>query len=154
MTYTIRTATEADFPAMMEMVQALAAFEESPEAVINSVDKMRAEQDLFEAFVVEVDGVVVGMALYFFAYYTWVGKSLYLDDLYVKETCRGQGIGSALLKAIMEKAQETGCRRVRWQVLNWNQKAINVYKKAGADIDNGWSNCDLNLEQINILSHD
>lgn len=154
MTYTIRTATEADFPAMMEMVQALAAFEEASEAVINDVEKMKAEQSLFKAFVVEVEGEIIAMAIYFFAYYTWIGKSLYLDDLYVKKAYRGQGIGSALLARVMEVAKQQHCRRVRWQVLNWNKKAINVYEKAGAEIDNSWSNCDLNLEQINALSHD
>ncbi len=151
MDYKIRLATEADFPSILGMIQELADFEKEPDAVINSLERMKAEQDLFEALVVEVEGKVVAMALYFFAYYTWVGKSLYLDDLYVKEAFRGNGIGSALLNKVMQRAKEAGCRRIRWQVLNWNTPAIEVYKKAGADIDNGWSNCDINYEQIKNL---
>lgn len=154
MTYTIRPATEADFPAMMQMVQALATFGKEPDAVINDAGKMKDEQDLFKAFVVESEGEIVAMAVYFFAYYTWVGKSLYLDDLYVKAAYRGKGIGSSLLAKVVSEAKLQNCRRVRWQVLNWNTSAIKVYEKIGAEIDNGRSNCDLNLEQINALSHD
>ena len=70
------------------------------------------------------------MALYFFAYYTWVGKSLYLDDLYVKESFRKHKIGSGLLGKVFETARDEDCKRVRWQVLNWNEKChSDVYQK-------------------------
>jgi ribosomal protein S18 acetylase RimI-like enzyme len=88
------------------------------------------------------------MALYFFAYYTWVGKSLYLDDLYVKESYRKLKIGSALLNEVMKIAKAENCKRVRWQVLHWNQNAINLYKKVGAFIDEEWLNCDFDAEGI------
>jgi GNAT superfamily N-acetyltransferase len=88
------------------------------------------------------------MALYFYAYFTWVGKSLYLDDLYVKPEHRGKGIGTALLDKIFEKAKSENCRRLRWQVLNWNTPAIKMYEKAGAIIDNEWSNCDFDYEEL------
>lgn len=143
MTINIRPATEKDFPAILGMINELAIFEKAPEKVTNSVKQMIEEQDCFKCLVAEnEDGDVVAMALFYFAYYTWVGKSIYLDDLYVKESYRGQKIGSQLLNAVFEVAREAKCKRVRWQVLNWNTPAIELYKKAGADIDDEWSNCD------------
>jgi len=91
------------------------------------------------------------MALCFFAYYTWVGKSLYLDDIYVMESYRGQKIGTELLKKVFEIAQKEGCKRVRWQVLNWNKPAIEMYEKIGAEIDDEWLNCSFDSEGIKKL---
>jgi len=142
--YTIRQAKEADFPAILEMIKELALFEKAPEKVRNTVEQMRDEKDFFKAFVAETDkGEIVGMALFFFAYYTWVGKSLYLDDLYVKEAYRGQGIGKALLEKVLEFARQNKCKRVRWQVLEWNTPAIEFYKKMGVTLDDEWINCDV-----------
>lgn len=139
----IRPARPADFPAIMEMIKELALFEKAPEKVTNTVEQMFEEQDCFECLVAaKEDGEVVAMALYYYAYYTWVGKSLYLDDLYVKEDYRGHKIGSQMLNAVFEAAREASCKRVRWQVLNWNTPAIDLYDKAGADIDPEWCNCD------------
>jgi len=138
----IRTSTEKDFPSILGLIKELAAFENAPEKVTNTVDQMKREKDLFRCFVAENDsGEIVGMALYFFAYYTWVGKSLYLDDIYVKESYRKKKIGSELLKKIFEVANAEDCKRVRWQVLNWNQPAIEMYAKSGAVIENEWLNC-------------
>ena len=149
MSYQYRTATSADFPAMLGLIQELALFEKAPEKVTNSVAQMEQEQDLFEAIVVEdAEGNIVAMALYFFAYYTWVGKSLYLDDLYVQPAHRGQGIGSELLRRLFKVAQTHHCKRVRWQVLDWNEPAIQLYKKSGATLDNTWYNCDFDQDGI------
>jgi GNAT superfamily N-acetyltransferase len=149
MEYTIRKATEDDFEGILGLIKELAAFENAPEKVLNSVEQMKEEQDLFHCYVVETaEQELVGMALYYFAYYTWVGKSLYLDDLYVKEAYRGHRIGSDLLELLFQTARENNCKRVRWQVLNWNAPAIALYKKCGADIDNEWSNCDFNAKGI------
>ena len=145
----IRKATEADFPAILGLIKELALFEKAPEKVTNTVEQMKEEQALFQSIVAENNnGEIVGMALYFFAYYTWVGKSLYLDDLYVKESYRKLKIGSALLNEVMKIAREENCKRVRWQVLHWNQNAINLYKKVGAFIDEEWLNCDFDAEGI------
>ncbi|BDS10396.1 GNAT family N-acetyltransferase [Aureispira anguillae] len=149
MNYTIRVANEDDFASILALIKELAVFENAPEKVVNSVEQMKAEQDLFHCFVVENTAKeIIGMALYYFAYYTWVGKSLYLDDLYINEQYRGHGIGSELLKKIFEVAKNTNCKRVRWQVLNWNTPAIDLYKKCGADLDNEWSNCDFDAKGI------
>lgn len=145
----IRPATEADFEAILALIKELALFEKAADQVTNTVEQMKAEQDLFSCFVVEnEEGQVIAMALYYLVYYTWVGKSLYLDDLYVQQAYRGQGIGSSLLQKLFEVAQAEGCRRVRWQVLDWNAPAIALYKKSGATIDGEWCNCDFDAAGI------
>ena len=143
MTCEIRRANRDDYPALLELIKDLAAFENAPEKVTNSVDQMIDEEEHFEAIVACDGEKVIGMALYFFAYYTWVGKSLYLDDLYVKDTYRGQGVGTLLMNEIFRIGRDRQCHRLRWQVLSWNQNAINLYKKVGATIVDGWYNCDL-----------
>lgn len=142
MNITIRNANVNDFPVILGFIRELALFEKAPEKVTNTVEQMHKEKDLFGCFLaVTEDGEVAGMALYFFAYYTWVGKSLYLDDLYVKEAFRKKGIGKALLDKIFEAAAAEGCKRVKWQVLDWNEPAISVYRKCGAFIDDEWLDC-------------
>jgi predicted N-acetyltransferase YhbS len=149
MDFNIRYATEEDFPAILSLIRELAAFEKAPEKVTNSVEQMKQEQELFRCLVAETGTrEIVGIALYFFAYFTWVGKSLYLDDLYIKKTFRKQKIGSALLKRIFEVANSEGCKRVRWQVLSWNQPALQLYTKSGASIDGEWLNCDFGADAI------
>lgn len=149
MKFIIRDAEERDYPQILQYIKELALFEEAPDKVLNTVEFMKQEKDLFGCYVAEAeDGKVVGMALYFFAYFTWVGKSLYLDDLYIKPEFRGQGIGTALLEKIFMLAKSENCRRLRWQVINWNTQAIELYKKVGARIDNEWSNCDFEYDQI------
>ncbi len=145
----IRKAEERDFPKILEMIKELALFEKAPEKVLNSVEFMKQDKDLFGCLVAENENSeLIGMALYFYAYFTWVGKSLYLDDLYVKPEFRCAGIGSLLLDEIYKIAKSENCRRLRWQVINWNTPAIRLYEKAGATIDNEWSNCDFDYEQI------
>jgi len=140
----IRKATKKDYPAILELIKELALFEKAPEKVINTVEKMNEEDDYFEALVAEKeDGEIAGMALYFFAYYTWVGKSLYLDDLIVKEKYRGNKIGTKLFNQVMQIAKDNGCKRLRWQVLDWNTRAIEFYKSYGAKFDGEWLNCDI-----------
>jgi GNAT superfamily N-acetyltransferase len=145
----IRIATEGDFQEILLMIKELAAFEKAPEKVTNTVDLMKMEKDLFHCFVAETDsGEIAGMALYFIAYYTWVGKSLYLDDIYVKESFRKHKIGTELLRKIFEVARIEECKRVRWQVLNWNKTAIQMYSKSGAEIDDEWLNCSFDARGI------
>ncbi|HNQ68678.1 MAG TPA: GNAT family N-acetyltransferase [Bacteroidales bacterium] len=147
--YTISDATKSDFSYILEMIKELALFEKAPEKVINTTEQMVEEQELFKCLIVKNKNTeIIGFALYFFAYFTWVGKSLYLDDLYVKPEYRSKGIGSSLLNEIFKIAKKENCKRLRWQVLNWNEDAIKLYKKSGAIIDNEWSNCDFDYEQI------
>lgn len=149
----IRKATEADFPEILLLIKELALFEKSPDKVTNTVEQMIREQHLFDCYVAETEtGEIAGMALWFFAYYTWVGKSLYLDDIYVKESFRKNKIGSALLRKVFEIANAEDCKRVRWQVLNWNQPAIEMYTKSGAEIDDEWLNCSFDSYGIKNFS--
>ena len=149
MEFTIRSAAEEDFPAILSLIKELAEYERAPGKVTNSVEQMKEEKELFRCFVAEtVDGDIVGMALYFLAYFTWVGKSLYLEDIYVKEPFRQHRIGSALLRKVFEVARAERCRRVRWQVLDWNEPAIAFYRKCGADLDGEWINC--NFDEAGI----
>jgi len=142
--YNIRKATEKDFPAILDLIKALALFEKAPEKVSNTVNQMTKEQAYFKTLVAEKeDGEIIGFALFYFVYYTWVGKSLYLDDLYVKEKYRGYKIGTSLLDEVIAFGKENNCKRIRWQVLNWNKPAIDFYKKIGANLDGEWINCDL-----------
>jgi len=149
----IRKGEVEDFPAIFSMIKELAEFERAPEKVTNSVERMKREKEFFFTIIAENDDrEILGFALYYFVYYTWVGKSLYLDDLYVREKYRDNGIGSKLLKEVLEFAKEEDCRRIRWQVLNWNKPAIEVYKKLGADLDNDWINCDFVFDEKDNLN--
>ena len=142
MNFSIRKAKETDFQAILSLIKELAEFEKAPDKVINTTEQMKQEKDLFSCFVAETETKeIVGIALYFFAYFTWVGKSLYLDDIYVKDTFRNQKIGTELLRKVFEEAQNENCKRVRWQVLKWNQSAIQMYLRSGAEINDEWLNC-------------
>lgn len=149
MNYTIRLSEEEDYAQILAFIKELALFEKAPDKVLNTVEFMKQEKHLFGCYVaVSENDEIIGIALYFFAYFTWIGKSLYLDDLYVKTEYRNFGIGSELLKKIFKLAKDENCRRLRWQVINWNTEAIELYKKVGATIDDEWINCDFDYEQI------
>ncbi len=139
----IRKANDKDLPAIFDLIQELAEFEKGLHKVTNSLEQMLDEKDLFQCYVAEQRGEVIGMALYYFVYYTWVGKSMYLEDLIVKEDHRGKNIGTMLMEKIMEVAREENCKRFRLQVLTWNEPAISFYEKHGFTVDRDWYNCDI-----------
>ena len=140
--------TKEDLSDLLELIQELAEFEKSPDSVINSEERMIAEWDHFNFVLARKGGKTLGMAVYFFSYSTWVGKSLYLDDLYVKEEYRGRGIGRRLLDHVLNLGWNEKCRRVRWQVLDWNEPAIAFYEKIGARISKEWYNCDMDQKAL------
>lgn len=146
---TIRPATEADIPAIHALVYELAVYEKEPKAVVTTPDEYLADfrAGLFSALVAEVDGQIAGMMLYFMAYSTWKGKMLYLDDFVVNEAYRRYGIGQKLYDAFLAEAQRLGCRLAKWQVLDWNEPAINFYRKNEAIIETGWWNVKVFLEK-------
>jgi GNAT superfamily N-acetyltransferase len=146
MSITIRKAGDADFPALIAIIAEFAAFQRSSGKMINTPELMSAERDAFTCFVaVTEENEIIGYAICFFAYFTWSGRSLYLDDLFVKEAFRGQKIGKRLLDAVVAFAVEERCKKVRWQVSDWNTPAQEFYKKFGAVIDDVELNCDLAL---------
>ena len=144
-----RMATVDDMPAVMELVTELAIFEKAADQVTNTVEQLAAdgfgEHPLFETILVEDDGAIVGMSLYYFRYSTWKGKRLYLEDLIVKEALRGKGTGRLLLEATIDKAKEQSCTGMMWQVLDWNEPAIEFYKNYASDIDGEWINVNINF---------
>lgn len=142
----IRTAVERDFPKILELIHELAVFENQTDQLLNTVERMLEEKEFFNCYVAETPvGRIVGYATYIFCYYTWVGKSLYMDDLYVLPEYRGKGIGTRLIGKVIDHARETRCHRLRWQVSNWNSKAIVFYKSLGAVINETEKNCDLSF---------
>lgn len=146
MNITIREIKADDFTGLITLFTEFATFEKTPEKMTNTVDRMTVEQEFFNGFVALNDSEeIVGYVTHFFAYYTWIGKSLYMDDLYVKEEFRGHGIGTELINKVIEYAKTTNCQKVKWQVSEWNKPAIEFYKSLGASIDSVESNCDLLL---------
>ena len=139
----IRKAKEQDFPAILSLIKEFAIFQKTPEKVTISLAQMVEDKDCFQCLVAETDDKeLVGFASYFFAYYSWSGKAIYLDDLYVQEASRKKEVGSRLLDAIINIAKQEECKKVRWQVSGWNSNAIEFYKNMGAVIDDTEINCD------------
>lgn len=138
----IRKATKNDMPQVLELIQELAVFEKEPDAVVVRVDDLVrdgfSENPLFQCFVAEVDGEIIGMALYYYRYSTWKGKTIHLEDLIVKENKRGTGAGFALYKEIIKQGKAENVRRIEWNVLDWNTPAIDFYEKSGAKVLDDW----------------
>ena len=138
----IRKATANDMPSVLELIQELATFEKEPDAVVVTVDDLVrdgfSENPLFQCFVAEVDGEIIGMALYYYRFSTWKGKTIHLEDLIVKENKRGTGAGFALYKEIIKQGKAENVRRIEWNVLDWNTPAIDFYEKSGAKVLGDW----------------
>ncbi|QBN19641.1 GNAT family N-acetyltransferase [Flavobacterium nackdongense] len=138
----IRKGNPTDMQAVLGLIQELAVFENEPDAVlITAEDLIRdgfSETPLFHLFVAEVASEVVGIALYYYRYSTWKGKTIHLEDLVVKEKMRGSGIGFALYSEIIKQGKKDKVRRIEWAVLDWNTPAIDFYIKSGAKILDDW----------------
>ncbi len=141
----IKNAEKRDFDQVFNLIKEFSVFIKTPEKVSTTLDQMVRDKKLFKCLIALEDEKIIGYAFYFFGYYSWTGKSLYLDDLYVTENYRGKNIGSKLLNAIIEIARKENCTKVRWQVSDWNRNAIEFYRKHGAVIDDVERNCDLKL---------
>src|ERR1044072_7558551 len=146
MRVTIRSVNEQDFHQVVSLVKEFSAFQGTPEKVTITAEQMAEDRNLFRCFVAEAENKeIIGFATYFFAYYSWTGKAVYLDDLYVREEFRKMGIGGMLLMKVIDLAKEHECKKVRWQVSKWNTNAIAFYKSIGATIDEVEINCDYTL---------
>ncbi len=143
----IRKAVRTDCARMMELIHELAVYEKAPDEVTVSLAHFEESgfgaNPVWWAFVAEVQGVVIGMALYYVRYSTWKGQRMYLEDILVTEDMRGQKIGSLLFDALIVEAKEKGFNGMNWQVLDWNEPAINFYKKYKANFDPAWVNCSI-----------
>ena len=151
----IRKATQADVPSALTLVKELATYEKAPNEVEVTIAEMTewgfGTDKQFDFYVALLDGVIVGIALYYFKYSTWKGKCLFLEDIIVTEAQRGKGLGKLLFDKVVEVSKEMKVRRMEWQVLDWNRPAIEFYKKYDAILDGEWVNCKLTNRQLDKL---
>ena len=151
----IREGKKSDLARVLELVKELALFEKAPEQVTNTVAQMEVDgfgdNPIYGMYVAESNGAIVGISIYYYRYSTWKGRRLYLEDIIVTEAERGKGIGKLLFDRTMKKTLEDNCTGMMWQVLDWNEPAIDFYKKYGAKLDNEWINCNLESQQIREL---
>ena len=144
MSVTIRTGVKQDLPQVLELVKELALYERAPHEVTNTVERMERDgfgpNPIYGLFVAENEKGIVGISIYYWRYSTWKGKRLYLEDIIVTEKERGNGIGKLLFDRTMQHALDEACTGMLWQVLDWNEPAINFYKKYNASFDGEWLN--------------
>ncbi|WP_316815215.1 GNAT family N-acetyltransferase [Pedobacter nyackensis] len=152
MNVNIRVAVKEDCERLLELVNELAVFERAPEEVTVTleefVDAGFGPNKVWDAIVAEENGFIAGFAIYYTRYSTWKGRRLYLEDFIVTESYRGRGIGKLLFEAVLKDAKDKNFNGMNWQVLDWNEPAINFYKKYGADLDPEWLNGSFTKEQI------
>ena len=153
---TIRTATVADVPAILKLIRGLAEYERSAnEVAIGEAELLRdgfGERPVFECLMAETDAEPVGLALFFPIYSTWKGPSIHLEDLFVLPAARGLGTGKALLTRVAAVASERGCARLQWDVLDWNQPAIDFYQSMGAVFMTEWRIMRVAGEALHLLA--
>ena len=144
MDFNIRKATKNDLSEVFNLIKELALYENAPEEVNITLEKLEkdgfGDHPLYWIILAENKEEVIGMAFYYIRYSTWKGKCLYLEDLVVKQEYRQRKIGKALFEATIKTAQEIDARQMNWQVLDWNEPAINFYKKFDAELDDEWIN--------------
>ncbi|MEH3114260.1 GNAT family N-acetyltransferase [Pedobacter terrae] len=152
MEFNIRFATAEDCPRILELINELAVYERAPDEVTVTLDQFIdagfGKNPVWKAYVAEVDHTIVGFALYYTRYSTWKGCRLYLEDFIVTEEFRGKGLGKILFEKVIEEAKTGNYSGMVWQVLDWNEPAINFYHKYKAQLESGWINASLSTEQI------
>ena len=145
----IREGKIEDLPSVHKLILELAEYENGLDQVSNTLEKMEedgfGDNPIYGLIVAEEDGLIVGSSIYYYRYSTWKGKRLYLEDLIVTETKRGSGIGKLLFEKTIEIGKQTNCSGMMWQVLDWNEPAINFYKKHQANFDEEWINCNIDF---------
>ena len=143
----IRRGVKEDCTRLLELITELAVYEKAPDDVTVTLEHFTesgfGEKPVWWAFVAEEDGAIHGFALYYIRYSTWKGQAMYLEDIIVTEAMRGKKIGKLLFDRLIEEAKEKKFNRIIWQVLKWNEPAINFYKKYNAVLDGEWFNCSI-----------
>jgi len=146
---TIRRAVKEDCPRLLELIQELAVYERAPNEVTVTLSHFEksgfGQNPVWWAFVAEVENKIVGFALYYVRYSTWKGERMYLEDILVTNEWRGKGVGKLLMDRLIEEAKERGWNAMLWQVLDWNEPAINFYKKYNANFDPAWVNVSISF---------
>ena len=145
-------AVERDCERLLELINELALYEKAPQEVTVTLEEFKSagfgEHKVWDAFVAEADGSILGFALYYTRYSTWKGCRLYLEDFIVTENSRGKGIGKLLFERVIKQARKGKYNGMVWQVLDWNEPALNFYNKYAANIEAGWLNASFSKEQI------
>jgi len=153
MSFTLRQATKEDMPRALYLIQELAQFEKEEHAVEVTVEDLINDgfgaEPAFKCFVAEYENQVEGIALVYKRYSTWKGPILHLEDLVVSEKMRGKGAGTALLDEVVKFGNQLGVKRISWEVLDWNEKAIELYEKKGANVLRDWNVVHLSEQGIN-----
>jgi GNAT superfamily N-acetyltransferase len=142
--FEIKPATVTDVPVILRLIRELAEYERAPDEAVATEQQLRevlfGEKPAAEVLLALEGGAAVGFAVYFFNFSTWLGRpGLYLEDLFVRPEVRGKGYGRALLVRLAQIARERGCGRMEWAVLDWNEPAIQVYRKLGATPMDEWT---------------
>ncbi len=156
---TIREGIKADLPQVLKLIKELAAYEKAADQVENTVEMMEkdgfGDNPIFGFYVAVNDqNNIIGISLYYYRYSTWKGKRLYLEDIVVTENERGSGIGKQLFDKTIRKGVDENCSGMVWQVLDWNEQAINFYKKYyKAHLDGEWINCSISREQMQAMAN-
>ena len=149
----IRRAIKEDCPRLLELILELAVYEKAPNEVSVSLNEFQeagfGDNQVWKAFVAVENGIIQGFGLYYIRYSTWKGCRMYLEDLLVTDKMRGKGIGKMIFDRLIQEAVEKEFKGMTRQVLDWNEPAINFYKKYQSDFDAGWLNVALSKEQIN-----
>ena len=155
MSVIIRVALKEDCKRLLELINELAVYEKAPNEVTVSLEEFESAgfgiNPVWKAFVAELDGIILGFGLYYVRYSTWKGCRMYLEDLLITENMRGKGLGTMILNRLIEEAKEKNLKGMTWQVLDWNEPAINFYKKYKAEFDSGWINVSLSEVQVDKL---
>ena len=144
---TIRKGKKEDLPGILELIKELAVYEKAGDRVANTVEMMEedgyGEHPIFDFIVAEDESGIIGTSVYYYRYSTWLGRRLYLEDLIVTENKRGSGAGKLLFEETIRIGKATKCTGMMWQVLDWNEPAINFYKKYNTRFDEEWVNCNI-----------
>lgn len=153
MEYTIREAERKDMPEVLKLIKELAAYENASDEVVITVEDLEKEgfdEGNFKCFVADVEGKIDGMALVYFRFSTWKGRTVHLEDLIVREKMRGTGLGGALYQRVVKYGYENGVKRVEWVVSEGNKNAIQFYENSGADIKKNWYT--VHMDEVGIKS--
>jgi GNAT superfamily N-acetyltransferase len=152
MSIVIREGKKEDVPALLHLIRELAVYEKAPHEVEVTEEELLkdgfGEHPIYHLIVAEKGSEVIGIALYYYKYSTWKGRCLYLEDFVVAEEYRQKGVGTQLFKAVRVVAKREHVKRMEWQVLDWNEPAIQFYKKEAADLDGDWLNGRLVYDQL------
>lgn len=155
MSINIRIAKKEDCTRLMELINELALYEKAPEEVTVTLSEFEdagfGSHPVWKTYVAEENNIILGFALFYTRYSTWKGCRLYLEDFIVTEQARGKGIGKLLFDKVIEESKNGNYNGMVWQVLDWNEPALNFYQKYAAQIEAGWLNASFSKEQIQKL---